>query len=67
MLRQNFPNRKKIKCASAKERQEFSATQPYSEQVARLDRRLGKGLGAVKERARLAGLEAKIIIPVKED
>jgi hypothetical protein len=39
--------------ASAKERDEHRASLSDKEQLAVLDRRLGKGLGAQKERARL--------------
>jgi chorismate mutase len=38
----------------AKERQEVRASRSNSEQITRLDSILGKGKGAVKERARLA-------------
>jgi len=46
--------RKKQLHEDAVERQEARAARSASEQIARLDTLLGKGKGAVKERARLA-------------
>ncbi len=51
-------DRLKERQEDALERQEARASRSNSEQIAHLDRILGKGKGAVKERARLAKQEA---------
>lgn len=53
MLRKNFEGRREIKKATAKVRQEARAKRSAEEQLRRLDRLLGEGCGAKKERARL--------------
>lgn len=59
MPRKNFPNRKKERHESAQERQQARSERSPQEQLALLDRRLGKGVGAAKERERLAKLIEK--------
>jgi hypothetical protein len=46
---------KKARTEDAKERQSAYAALSTTEKVARLDARLGAGVGAKRERARLAG------------
>lgn len=53
MLRCNFPNRREINKKAAEERQKYRATQTPTQQLKRLDERLGAGMDAQKERARL--------------
>lgn len=50
----NFPGRRERKQTEAKERDAAWAALSPKDRLAALDRRLGKGKGAVKQRARLA-------------
>lgn len=50
---ENWAARKGASLDDAKDRVEMSERRKPSEQLARLDRRLGKGVGAAKERAKL--------------
>lgn len=52
-VRGRRPDRKEIRCDGVRERTEARATLSAADQLARLDRRLGKGVGAKRERARL--------------
>ena len=52
----NFPGRTKTKQKEAGERAAERAERTPAEQLSVLDRRFGVGLGAVRERARLAKL-----------
>ena len=51
--RTNFPERKNQRFKDAVAREVDSEGRSPDEQIHRLDKRLGKGVGAVKERARL--------------
>ena len=51
------PDLKKIRVEEAKERLVAWQALPVAEQVSTLDRRLGEGQGAKKQRARLAKLQ----------
>lgn len=51
----NFPNRKETRVAEAQARQVEHDALTVDQKVAKLDERLGKGVGAKGERARLAG------------
>lgn len=55
MKRMNFPGRRKLRREEALERAQARSDRSHQEQLARLDRLFGKGKGAAKERARLAG------------
>lgn len=56
MLRSNFPSRREARREEAVERQEHRAALSAAQQLARLDQRLGRGVGAQKERKRLQKL-----------
>lgn len=53
MLDQTYVKRQSVKGQAAVDRQQFAATLSPLDRLAKLDRKLGKGVGAVKERARL--------------
>lgn len=53
MLRMNFPGRKTARRNLANEMRETSTVLTNEEKIARLDRRLGEGVGAMRERKRL--------------
>ena len=55
----NFPRRKESKRAVALANQEARAKETPAELLAKLDRAFGIGLGAKKERAKLAKAAAK--------
>lgn len=59
MPRKNFPTRRTARREDAQERQTERNERTPQEQLAILDRRLGKGVGATKERAKLAELIEK--------
>lgn len=59
-------DRLKERQEDATERLAARASRSNSEQIAHLDRILGKGKGAVKERARLSALEAAPKKSIKE-
>ena len=50
------PDRKKFRQEEARERQAAHDAMSLVEKIEKLDRLLGKGLGATRERRRLAGL-----------
>ena len=52
MLDKTYLARQSVKAQAAQERKEAIATLTPLERLARLDRKLGKGVGAVKERTR---------------
>ena len=54
MKRKNFERRKEAKREGAKKRQEERDKRTNDQQLEVLDRKLGKGQGARKERARLS-------------
>lgn len=53
MLRKNFPDRTEIRRKEARERLEEWQNKTPQQQLNALDNRLGKGLGAAKQRTRL--------------
>lgn len=53
MLRKNFPGRKEERRKFAQQLQEERAKRTPQQQLDRLDRLLGTGVGAVRERTRL--------------
>ncbi len=53
MLRMNFPDRKEIRQKEAIARQEARNKRTNIQQLERLDRAFGVGMGATKERAKL--------------
>lgn len=57
MPRYNNSDRRLIRKAEAVKRQTASDTRSSAEQLKLLDERLGKGVGAEKERARLRGAQ----------
>lgn len=59
MSRKNFPVRKTGRHEDAQERQKERESRTPHEQLAMLDRRLGEGIGAAKERERLKKLIEK--------
>jgi len=56
MKRKNFEARVDVKRAEAKERTEARSKRTPQQQLDLLDQRLGKGVGAQKERAKLTKL-----------
>jgi len=54
MLRKNFPRRKEQRREEAVERQAARMSRTNKQQLELLNRKLGKGVGAVKERNRLS-------------
>ena len=54
--KEHMAKRQEEKLRSARERAEYRATLTPEQQLARLDEKLGEGIGAVKERARLKAL-----------
>lgn len=62
------PDLSKLKRQEAVERQTFYDTLSVSQKISELDRKLGVGLGAKKQRARLAAImEQKIVSIVSAD
>lgn len=59
MLPRNFPNRIKTRRESAIERADARKTRSNAAQLTTLDERLGVGVGATRERAKLAQKEEK--------
>ena len=53
MLKKNFPGRKAAHRIDAQTRAEEAKARTPAQQLERLDRRLGEGIGAVSERAKL--------------
>jgi hypothetical protein len=53
MRRKNFPRRRETRRIEAEERQEERNKRSNAQQLARLDKKLGEGKGAVKERLKL--------------
>jgi len=58
MLPMNMPHRKNLRREEGNERDAETAKLSPQQRLERLDRRLGEGVGAVKERARLTQLMA---------
>ena len=59
MLRKNHPHRKEARRAAAEQRAIELAKVPLAKRILILDERLGEGIGAKKERAKLSGKENK--------
>jgi hypothetical protein len=59
MLPANFPYRKELKAKDAVERRIGYDNMTIAEKIAMLDRRLGKGIGAKKQRERLLAAGTK--------
>lgn len=53
----NFPERSKLRKEASDKRQEERRKLTPTQQLQELDKRLGKGNGAKKERSKLEGLE----------
>ena len=64
--RKNFPNRAEVRKTNAMARkvaQDLIAQLPVKDQVARLDKLFGVGIGATRQRLRLAKLGGQLCFP----